>query len=162
MKRNEHDRDDFEFAIPDENVPLPILLKYTEHAVGFVIRGRLEQLGMKRSFGPVLMAVSRREGITQNDLAARMHVTAPTISVALRNMEDNGLIEKRCDSGDRRRFKLYMTEKGRQLSGKADRIFAAVNGSLLSCLEDGEEKLLRRLLFKLLEKAAGLKGESMD
>ncbi|NCU27014.1 MarR family transcriptional regulator, partial [Candidatus Nomurabacteria bacterium] len=145
MKRNEHDRDDFEFALPDENVPLPILLKHTERAVGSVIRGHLEQLGMKRSFGPVLMVISRREGMTQNELAVHMHVTAPTISVVIRNMEDNGLVEKKCDTGDQRQFKLYMTEKGRQLWDKTDRIFAAVNDSLLSCLEGGEEKLLRRL-----------------
>lgn len=158
MPKREYDREPFEFGAPDENLPLPMLLKYTERAIGHIIHERLEQLGMKRVFGPVLMTVSHREGMTQSELAAHMRITAPTVSVALQKMEESGLVERRSGESDQRQSRLYMTDRGRQLSEKTEQLFEQVNQSLLSCLDEGEEVQLRSLLLKLALRAAEIKA----
>ncbi|MHC1694851.1 MAG: MarR family winged helix-turn-helix transcriptional regulator [Eubacteriales bacterium] len=160
MSKDQFDREPFEFGLPDENVPLSLLIKYTERAIGNVIHERLEKLGMKRSFGPVLMTISHREGITQSELAAHMRLTAPSVSVALQKMEENGLVEKRSDASDQRQSRLYMTDKGRELSERTDRLFKEENSRLLSCLEEGEEQQLRSLLLKLAVKASELREDN--
>lgn len=54
-------------------------------------------------------------GLTQRELASRVGITAPTTAVAIRGMVKDDLIERMPDAADRRKKRIFLTKKGRNL-----------------------------------------------
>jgi DNA-binding MarR family transcriptional regulator len=55
------------------------------------------------------------QGLSPTDLSQRQNVSKNTISVLLRGLEDQGLIERRLVPDDRRAFQIHLTDAGRAL-----------------------------------------------
>lgn len=68
----------------------------------------------------VLYVLYGQQGLLQKDLAKICKVEPPSMTVLLRNMEKKDLVrrEKVLVSGGKRAFRVYLTEKGRELSEK--------------------------------------------
>lgn len=58
-----------------------------------------------------LQLIREQPGITQKEIAQFLNVRASSTSVALRQMESMGLIERRSDRQDRRLMRLYLSER---------------------------------------------------
>lgn len=56
-----------------------------------------------------------QDGIRQQELVRYTHLRAPTVSAALRRMEDEGQVERRGDPEDQRAVRVYLTPKGREM-----------------------------------------------
>jgi DNA-binding MarR family transcriptional regulator len=63
-----------------------------------------------------LWAISANDGISQRDLADLLHVSRPTVSIMLQNLEKAGLIEKRAHPEDQRITCICLTGAGRDLA----------------------------------------------
>ncbi len=86
--------------------------------------------------------ISRRQGTSRN-----------TISSLIRDLESEGLVERRLDQRDKRRFNIRLTGGGRELVSRyASDHFQAV-ASCFGTLCDEEKKDLEQLLTKLSEQA---------
>ncbi len=70
----------------------------------------------------VLYVLHKEEGFLQKDLAKVCKVEPPSMTVLLKNMEKKELIrrEKVLVSGGKRAYRIYLTEKGRELAEKVD------------------------------------------
>ena len=55
------------------------------------------------------------DGLRPSDLAARMRVTKQALNYLLRDLEQNGYIERLPDPDDRRARRIALTERGREL-----------------------------------------------
>lgn len=68
----------------------------------------------------VLYILRDKEGYMQKELAQTCQVEPPSMTVLLKNMEKKGLIrrEKVLVSGGKRAFRVYLTEKGRDMANK--------------------------------------------
>ncbi len=64
---------------------------------------------------PCLMVVSKKEGITQDELAKMFHIDKGTIARAIRKLEEKGMVNKVQDPLNRRRYLLSLTPKGEQV-----------------------------------------------
>lgn len=62
-----------------------------------------------------LWIIGNHDGIPQRDLARRLHVARPTITVMLHKMAAAGLIARRPDERDQRLTRIYLTDAGRCL-----------------------------------------------
>lgn len=67
----------------------------------------------------ILANLYRFEGISQQDLARKLLVGRSNISMLLPQIEKRGLIERRPDDRDKRILRLYLTDKGRDITGQA-------------------------------------------
>tara|TARA_R110002126_G_scaffold291724_1_gene455920 strand:+ start:27288 stop:27746 length:459 start_codon:yes stop_codon:yes gene_type:complete len=67
----------------------------------------------------ILANIYRFEGISQQDLADKLLVGRSNISMLLPQIEKRGLMERRRDESDKRVLRLYLTEQGRDVTGKA-------------------------------------------
>lgn len=76
------------------------------------MRKRSEDLGFKSGYRQILRFLMHEDGVTQVDIARHSHFTAPTVSVTLKKMEDEGLIVRKTDKNDTRRTRVFITEKG--------------------------------------------------
>lgn len=82
------------------------------------LRRNSEELGFKSGYRQILRFLSHEDGVTQVDIARNSHFTAPTVSITLKKMEDEGLISRKTDKNDTRRTRVFITEKGREWESK--------------------------------------------
>ena len=99
---------------------------------------RLEELNIGPGQMPVLRELSRHKKMTQRELAEHTHVTAATISGTLKRMERADLIQRSEDESDARVSIVELTEKGRDCSTEALRLFNETDKSMLQGFSDEE------------------------
>ncbi len=79
----------------------------------------LTQLDIKVPHLDILANLYRFEGISQQDLAHKLLVGRSNISMLLPQIEKRGLIVRRKDETDKRVLRLYLTERGREVTLRA-------------------------------------------
>lgn len=75
----------------------------------------LKHLELTEGQVPCLMVLSKKEGITQDDLAKMFHIDKGTIARAIRKLEEKGMVNKVQDPLNRRKYRLSLTPKGEQV-----------------------------------------------
>jgi MarR family transcriptional regulator, organic hydroperoxide resistance regulator len=97
----------------------------------------------------VLRIVSRFPGITAGQIARLLHVHPGTLTGVLRRLEGQGLLHRRADPADRRRARLGVTEKGRQLEGLDHQTVEAAVGRVLATAPPDTVRAAKGLLVEL-------------
>ena len=97
----------------------------------------------------LLERVGKEPGCRLSELADRLGVTLPTISVAVHRMEETGMLSLQPDPKDGRSTLADLTELGRKMVGEAK----SFRLGRLSMLMDGLSQDEREKLPELLERA---------
>ena len=125
---------------------------------------RLKEYGISPEQWSVLHLIAGQEGLIQKEVAERSFKDKPTVTRILDVLEEKGLISRKPGEQDRRSFRLYPTDKGRELALKTEPLERGVNVELADRL--GEEayyallvqlKDIIRFADTLLEKEQGAK-----
>lgn len=89
----------------------PVLLQLNRH-----LRRELRDLGVTSTQVSLLAAIRNNPEIGLTELAAREHLTTPTLNGHINRLEEAGLVARsRGQSADRRRIALAVTERAREL-----------------------------------------------
>ena len=99
----------------------------------------------------MLMHLSRNDGATQSELARVTRMKAPTISVALRNMENEGLVTRVADENDQRFTHVYITDKGRRVHEENLSRIKAVDSVMMEGITEEEASAMMATLLKMRE-----------
>lgn len=91
------------------------------------------------------------DGITQRELSRRVDMREPTTVVALKGMEQKGFVRKVRDKDDRRRIRVYLTDKAKKLHDKLMPAVADVNDVACKGLTKAEVETARRVLAVVAE-----------
>ena len=67
----------------------------------------------ERSMGELICALRKEKGLTQRELAEKMCVKPPSMTVALQKMEKNEYVTRKPDQEDQRIIRITLTEKGK-------------------------------------------------
>ena len=102
----------------------------------------------------MLMHLSRCESATQSELVFVTRMKAPTISVALKNMENEGLVTRVADEKDQRVTHVFITEKGRRVDGENLARLQDVAAVMMDGVTDEEAAAMMATLFKMRENLA--------
>lgn len=108
---------------------------------------RLREIGVSIPQCDVLTTLTEKEGVSQQELAARLYVTKGNISGLIDRLADAGLVERRSTANDRRQHAIYLTEAGRAM---AERAIAVQRRWIASTLGRMAESDLEALEAKLL------------
>lgn len=84
----------------------------------------LKSTGLTSGQPKILDYLKDYDGAAQKDIAAYCYIEPATITSLLNGMESKGLIERRRLDGNRRSFYIFLTEKGKRLQKKVDKIFS--------------------------------------
>lgn len=114
------------------------------------VRRSAEQSGIPAGYHWVLSELGRNDGISQLGLARLTRLSAPTVSVAITKMENDGLVRREPDPQDMRQMKVFLTEKGRESMLKVRKAFREADSLLAAGLTEEELGVLMPLLRKLL------------
>ncbi len=76
--------------------------------------------GMTRAQWTILTKLERHPGLLQKELAEVLEVEPITVARLIDRLEARGMVERRADPGDRRCWRLHLTEAARPLMGEID------------------------------------------
>jgi len=62
----------------------------------------------------ILRVLGHADGCSQLDLVQKTHLKAPTVSVTLKKLEDEGMVVRRQDEMDLRVIRVYLSPKGQE------------------------------------------------
>jgi DNA-binding MarR family transcriptional regulator len=129
------------------------LLRYTHRAFMRTLEARIAAHGIAVSTWFLLRVLWEKDGLTQAELGERVGIVGPTAVAAMRRLLQDGLAVRRLDRDDKRKLRVFLTAKGRELEAvllpeAAAAIELATEG--LRAQEIAElKRLLRRIAVNL-------------
>ena len=83
------------------------------------------------------------------ELADHIHITPPSVNVAVQKLEKLGYIRKEQDEKDQRMTRIHLTERGEKILGNMHEILRSTEDTLLKNMSTEEKILCRRLLLQM-------------
>jgi DNA-binding MarR family transcriptional regulator len=143
--------------------------------LGFVARAlyhageeSLEDAGLSLAQHRVLMHLFFAEQIdgcaelNPSEISERQRVSRNTMSSLIRNLEDDGLVERRLDPQDRRRFNISVTERGRALIDEHMHSHLEMIDRCFGAFDAAEQASFLALLHKLGAHVADVRHHGRD
>lgn len=97
----------------------------------------------------VLSHLAVRDHVNQLELVRLTRLKAPTVSVLLRRMEEEGYVMRIPDETDRRAVRVVLTEKGREFDRRHLSNISTNDHLAMQGLTDEEQETLLRLLTRI-------------
>ena len=132
-----------------DGMPLGMMLTMVAHCHDNIIREELDAIGAQKAYGQVLMHISHHNGIRQSELAKNMNFSAPTISVTVQKLADNGYVSRLPDEEDQRSSCVYLTEKGVDMTEKIKQTFKKCEKMLSKDFSADQLDTIRAFLKKM-------------
>ncbi|MEA2382879.1 MAG: hypothetical protein QOH72_2850 [Solirubrobacteraceae bacterium] len=110
---------------------------------------RMRSLGLRPKHFAVLNAVALAHGASQQELGGQMGLDPSGLVGAIDELEGMGLVERRRDPTDRRRYAVGLTADGSAMLRRARRLSTDNARELLGPLDDAEVDTLAELLARV-------------
>lgn len=123
------------------------------------MREGTERAGINPSYRPFIHFLNEHDGVTQLDLVKVTHLAAPTVSVTLQKMEQEGLVTRRIDPEDQRQVLVYITGAGRDLHQKVREQIVKTEQRALSGVTEEERQQLLAILSHMRDNLVGERRE---
>lgn len=144
-----------------ENIPLQMLFHQVSHMHKHYFMQLLQRMSLKPGQAGILFVLNRYGELSQRELADRIGVKPPSVTVALQKMEKNEYITKRADERDQRIIRIGITEKGKDCVENMSRLVEQTEDILFRSMSSEEVMLLRRLLLQMRENILAVKDFDM-
>ena len=121
------------------------------HFLGFNLRAvmkkmdkalaaRLEPYGISITQAFILNALLIKNGATLKEVGIMTQIDSSSMTVLVDKLENDGLVERKLDSQDRRAIRVFITEKGEGVAVTAKRIYLDFNAYLYDILGESHQK----------------------
>ena len=112
---------------------------------------RLAPLEVTPAHAGILRVLRQADGLSRRALGEKLGVFPSRLVELLDGLEERGLVERRASPTDRRRHALYLTEKGREMLRRIDRVAGEHQGALCAALTGPERARLAALLRRIAD-----------
>lgn len=110
---------------------------------------RMEEMDIKPSQAGVLFSLKHRGEQSQKQLAERVGITPPSMTVALRKMEEKGYIIRKQDEKDQRVIKIQISPEGEKCVEGIQRVIKEMEGIVYQGISREEVLLMKHLLTEM-------------
>lgn len=116
------------------------------------MRRFVEERGLEdRQYWVLMVLAKEGDGLSQREIAKKLHVTPAAVSVQLKKLEKSGIISKRVLESDNRYNEIYVTPKGKQIVKESEDAFSYINSCLFEGVSDTEVFALYQSLDRILQ-----------
>ncbi|NKI16082.1 MarR family transcriptional regulator [Spongiibacter sp. KMU-166] len=143
----------------DAKIRLGFMIHDSARLRRIVIDEIFKPLKVTRSQAWALAYLSRRDGLTQSDLADDMDLGKVTLSGLIDRLEDVGMVERRPDPSDRRIKRIFITKEGRRVIKEMRVITLENNRQMLEDISLEEVVQTVEVLKKLNRNLKSMKSE---
>lgn len=109
------------------------------------------ELGLSAAKMPFLMTLLHSDGIVQEELSKLLFVDRAATARTLASLEKDGLVRREVDPNDRRKKRVYVTDKAHLLFPRILPIMDDLNEVLFAGLSREERKQFLVMLDRLIE-----------
>lgn len=113
-------------------------------------RNTVQDLDLHIQQVPILEYVMENDGCNQSEIAEALRVSAQSVALSTKRMQNAGLIVKHVDSKNLRRNKLSITEKGRELTLECRNRFENLDSRMCDGISQAELDSLCAVLDKMI------------
>ncbi|WP_340820397.1 MarR family transcriptional regulator [Methanolobus sp. WCC4] len=117
----------------------------------FYIENALESYNLKGPMFAFLLTLAHKDGCSQESLARYLNLSKATATRAIAALEKEGYVFRERDDDDRRIYRVFISDKGREIIPLINSTLHEWNGILLSEFSEEEEAIFRKLLDKAKE-----------
>jgi DNA-binding MarR family transcriptional regulator len=146
----------------DYKASKPLLDPLFKDEVGYLIRMirmreiyaielLLEPLGLTLSAWYPLAVLRVQDGMSQRELGLRLNLKDAAIGKAIDALERTGLVERRKDSGDRRKALIFLTAEGKKVVIKVAKMQEKFRSSITNGFSKAEQQALHGMLERVFE-----------
>jgi DNA-binding MarR family transcriptional regulator len=128
---------------------LGYLVRDTYRSFTRELEARISEAGVSIGQWYFLRALWEEDGLTQRELSRRVRMMEPTTVTAVNAMERRGLVRRDRDSKDKRKIRVLLTPKGRDLQSRLLPCAKSVNEMAAAGLSENEVATLRHLLERV-------------
>ena len=126
-----------------------MMLNELAHLGRYEAAKRMENLGLKPSQAGILFILNCHGRMSQRKLADEIGITPPSMTVALRKLEERNLVAKVPDEKDQRVINIELSDNGKACVEKLKGIMSEMESTLYRGMTPEEKMLLRRLLLDM-------------
>lgn len=127
------------------------LLMRISHIYFTRVFSQLSELGLHPGQVHLLKFLLENDGTEQREISRKLQVKPPTVTVSIKRLQAAGLLTKKADPRDQRLYRVYLTDKGRQVSEQTKHIIKTQEELMLQDFSDSELCLLRRFLEQMCD-----------
>lgn len=133
------------------------LLHQLDHGFYQLANRLLKQMELTMPQAMVLKFLSDNEGscINQRAIEELMHISNPSVTSLMRNMEEKGLLVRRRDVHDARSYRVEITQRGKAVDAQVGGAILQSDRLLLEGLSEQERRALRQMLQRMLANVEG-------
>ena len=113
------------------------------------IQSQLAEVGLYRGQPPILMLLSKNDGMSQKEMARALNLSPATMTVTLKRMEKAGLVLREMDEHDQRILRVHLSEKGREMCETGESRIGVVTAELLEGFTLEEQQQLNEYLGRI-------------
>lgn len=142
-------------AKPADPLRLDSMLCFAVYAAGHAFtrfyKPRLDALGLTYPQYLVFLVLWEGDGLTVKALGEKLFLDSGTITPLIKRLESRGLVRRQRDDEDERQVRIFLTDEGRALRGKALAIPLEVgkalggNAEAAAAMRAGLQQLRQRL-----------------
>jgi len=125
-----------------------------------ILAERLKPLGLTVAQFDALANLYVGDGISQQQLAARLLVTKGNVTGLLNRLVEHGWVERRADPDDRRAHRVLLTKRGRKIAKKALVTQRDLVDEMMGVLTQRQREQLRNTLDRLAERVVEMEGDT--
>lgn len=142
-------------ARPASAIEVLTSLRFAERASQKAIRAELAGSGVHTGQEFVLDKLLRHGSIRVAQLAEMLDVQVPTATKTTQRMEAAGLVRRIRHSGDARQVRIELTAHGTEVAGHVRRLQVTAGRRALRGLDAEQRRVLRNLLWQIIENVDG-------
>lgn len=99
---------------------------------------------------PILGILDQHDGISQIELAKMLGVKPSTVTISIKRLGKNDLVECRPDEKDKRRSRLYLTQMGKCSNQKMNELLEMDERLILKDFSQSESECLNNFLERII------------
>ena len=103
----------------------------------------------------ILVALWQEDGVPMTQLAERLEVQPPTVSRMVQRMESSGLLQRRASEEDQRVSLVYVTEEGRAIRSKIERVWHTIEAEMTDGWSEHEVEAFHGMVDRLRANLGG-------
>ncbi|MGL6197988.1 MAG: MarR family winged helix-turn-helix transcriptional regulator [Lachnospiraceae bacterium] len=131
------------------DVPLTVLMHKLLHMMKQQAAPLFKSIDLKTGGAGILFTLAKYGPMSQRELADKVGITPPSMTVALRKLENEGYINRRPDQNDQRIIRIEMQDKGNKCLASIRQAMKEVEGNMFVGFTQEERILLRRFLIQM-------------
>ena len=109
----------------------------------------LDGVMSQESARQIMRELAREDGCSQLELVHRTHLKPPTVSVTLKRLESEGLVERKSDPIDQRVTRVFLSEQGREHSRRVRERLKDLDAELMQGFSEEETQQLLHFLARM-------------